>query len=89
MYKNNLPTYIALLKQQIASHEALAGYNYKVEVMLEMMLGDHFFNQTKSKIHDYICTIIDMVESAKDLNEYLLDTLLKLMQLLIEISEKN
>lgn len=79
MTQNRLPDYIAVIKEQVSSHEILLEYLFKVEALVEMMLTKDMSGYSKAKLHNYLWTISDLVIRAKKLSEILLNKLIRVV----------
>lgn len=70
---NDLP---ALIKQLINNHEALTQNLIKINSLLQIASNEAFLNNSKTKLHDFICVLSDLSEATLNQSEASLKTLI-------------
>jgi hypothetical protein len=88
MDKNRLSDHFALIKHQFASQERLLEYHSRVETLIELILEQDLLVYPKSKLHNCLLTICDLVQKAKELNEDLMNSLMDITSVFTQ-SEKS
>lgn len=66
------------------SQETLFEYLVKVEAMIEIVLAKDLGDFSKEKMHNYLWAVSDLVGKARELNDDLLDRLIRLTPLLLK-----
>jgi len=77
MYQDRQSSSILSIKQQIISQETLLEYHWKIEAMIEMLLMNDLTSYSIEKLHTYIWSVHDLVCKAKDLNQELVSSLVR------------
>ncbi len=81
MSRNTVSDYGPLINHQIILQEALLDYHLKAEAMLKVFLGSNLPSHSFSTIHEYLWGVSDTITQAKNLNEYLLNFLIRVTQM--------
>jgi hypothetical protein len=82
MSQNSVTEYLSFLNHQIISQEALLEYHLKAGAMLKVLLESNLHQYSYVTIHYYLDGLSDIISQAKDLNESLLNALIKIASLL-------
>jgi hypothetical protein len=77
MDKGKLPENLAILKEQLDSHETMLLHFLEVDSMFELLLAGHLYDFPTAKLHDYLGVMRALVLKARELNEHLVDMLVK------------
>lgn len=72
---------LPLIRAQLISQETLLEYQLKLESMIEMMLAKDLIEYPKTKLHDYLGVIGDLLDKSRELNENLIGVLVKIISL--------
>lgn len=83
MAQSSLSDYKSIINNLLVSQETLLQYHFKADAMLHVMLTDDFFSCPTRVLYDYVWALSDIVNSAKNLNEQLVNFLLRTEGLLI------
>lgn len=78
MDQNRLPDCLSFIKHKIISQELLLEYHSKVDAMVEMIMSQDLIDYPMEKLHNYLWVISDLVKKAKQLNEELLNAMLRI-----------
>jgi hypothetical protein len=78
-----LPEYLDLIKQHLSSQEQLLQHLFKVETMLELVLDQDLATYPKSKLHDCILIVSDLIQKAMVLSESLMPAANKITPMLL------
>ena len=87
MNQSTLSEYLMFINHQIISQEKLLEYHQKAHSILEVLLTANLNSYSALTLHSCLWEISDIIGQAKELNESLLNTLLKIVKL-VESSKK-
>jgi hypothetical protein len=73
----SVPQLLSIINRQVGSQETLSEYLSKAEALVYVAMNDEFFNYPELIIHNYLWTLNDILEKAKQVNEEALNILLK------------
>ncbi len=77
MNQNSVTDYLLLMNNNIIAQETLLEYHLKAEALLRVLLSSKLSSYSLATLHHYLWNLSDVIVKAKDLNELLLDTLVK------------
>lgn len=68
---------LSFLHKQIHAREILGEYIHKAESMVQVAMTDDFSHCAQATIHSYLWALIDLIATAKNLNDESLNLLVK------------
>ncbi len=77
-----LTEYLMFINHQIISQEKLLEYHLQADSLLKVLLASNLSSHSYLTIHNYLWVLSDIIHEVKDLNEGLLNTLIKVMSLM-------
>jgi hypothetical protein len=77
MDKGKLPENLAILKNQLDSHETMLLHFLEIDSMFELLLAGHLHDFPTAMLHDYLGVMRALVLKARKLNEHLIRMLVK------------
>ena len=87
MAQNIVSDYLKLINYLIHTQEILFEYHLKAEAMLEVLLDSNLHHCPKAVLYNYLWALSDIMVKAKNLNEPLLNGLIKLKNM-VELPNK-
>lgn len=82
MNQDILKEYLSLINHQIFSQEKLLEYLLKADSLFKVILDSDLSHYSHSTLYHYLWVLNDITHQARDLNETLLNTLIKLRLLI-------
>ena len=78
MDESKLPESLAILKDQLDSHETMLLHFFEVDAMFELLLAGNLHDFPTEMLHDYLGVMRALFLKARELNEHLMEVLVKL-----------
>jgi len=78
MGKDTLPEYLNFIKQHLNSQEQLLQYLFRAETQIELVLEQDLLTYPKSRLHDCLLMISDLIQKARALSESLMPAVNKI-----------